>query len=42
MASGDLAGRTFFVTGANSGVGRSMAEALAARGASVVMATRSE
>jgi dehydrogenase/reductase SDR family protein 13 len=42
MAPGDLAGRNFFVTGANSGVGRSMTEALAARGASIVMAARSE
>jgi len=42
MAPGDLTGRNFFVTGANSGVGRSMAEALVARGAGVVLATRSE
>lgn len=42
MAAGDLVGRSFFVTGASSGIGRSMAEALAARGASVVLAARSE
>jgi retinol dehydrogenase-12 len=38
----DLQGRTFFVTGANSGIGRAMAEALAARGGCVVLAARSE
>ncbi|HEY7026668.1 MAG TPA: SDR family oxidoreductase [Gemmatimonadales bacterium] len=42
MAADDLAGRSFFVTGANSGIGRSMTEALAARGASIVLAARSE
>jgi dehydrogenase/reductase SDR family protein 13 len=40
--SADLAGRTFFVTGANSGLGRATALALAARGGSVVLAARSE
>jgi Short-chain dehydrogenases of various substrate specificities len=40
--SGDLRGRTFLVTGANSGIGRAMVEALAARGGNVVLATRSE
>ena len=34
--------KTFFVTGANSGIGRSLALALAARGDAVVLATRSE
>src|SRR5205085_7872356 len=36
------AGRTCFVTGANSGIGRALVEALAARGGRVVLATRSE
>jgi dehydrogenase/reductase SDR family protein 13 len=40
--SGDLAGRTFLVTGANSGLGRATVMALAARGGSVVLAARSE
>ena len=38
----DLQGRTFLVTGANSGLGRAMVEALAARGGKVVLACRSE
>ena len=42
MAAGDLVGRSFFVTGASSGIGRSMAEALRSPGASVVLAARSE
>jgi dehydrogenase/reductase SDR family protein 13 len=37
-----LAGRNFLVTGANSGIGRAMAEALAAGGARVTLAGRSE
>ena len=35
-------GRTFFVTGANSGIGRALVEAIAAQGGAVVLATRSE
>ena len=42
MSVTDLQGRSFFVTGANSGIGRAMVEALAARGGSVVLAGRSE
>lgn len=37
-----LSGRSFLVTGANSGIGRAMAEALAAEGAHVILAGRSE
>ncbi len=42
MATRELAGRSFLVTGASSGIGRSVLESLVARGASVVAATRSE
>jgi NAD(P)-dependent dehydrogenase (short-subunit alcohol dehydrogenase family) len=42
MAATDLQGRTFLVTGANSGIGRATAEALAARGRGVVLGARSE
>jgi retinol dehydrogenase-12 len=42
MSDTDLQGRTFLVTGANSGLGRAMVEALAARGGSVILAARSE
>ena len=40
--SDDLRGRSFLVTGANSGIGRAMVEALAARGGRVVLGARSE
>jgi retinol dehydrogenase-12 len=39
---GDLDAKTFLVTGANTGIGRATSEALAARGATVFMACRSE
>ena len=42
LTTTDLKGRSFFVTGTNSGLGRAMVEALAARGAAVVLASRSE
>ena len=42
MSGADLAGHTFLVTGANSGLGRATVEALAARGGAVVLASRSE
>lgn len=38
----DLAGRTFVVTGANTGIGKETARALASRGGHVVLACRSE
>jgi NAD(P)-dependent dehydrogenase (short-subunit alcohol dehydrogenase family) len=40
--SQDLAGRSFLVTGANTGIGRVTAMTLAARGATVTLAGRSE
>jgi retinol dehydrogenase-12 len=42
MTERDLLGRHAIVTGANTGIGRVTAETLAARGASVVLACRSE
>ncbi len=41
MIPADLHDQTFLVTGANSGIGRALAEALAARSANVVLAARS-
>lgn len=38
----ELRGRTFLVTGTTSGIGRAVAEALAAQGGNVVLAARSE
>jgi len=42
MPSKDLTGRHVVITGANTGIGRVTAEELASRGASVVLACRSE
>jgi dehydrogenase/reductase SDR family protein 13 len=42
MSCTELEGRSFLVTGANSGIGRAAVEALAARGGKVVLAARSE
>jgi NAD(P)-dependent dehydrogenase (short-subunit alcohol dehydrogenase family) len=42
MAAGDLEGRTFLITGANAGIGRETARALAGRGARLHLACRSE
>ena len=42
MTAAPLQGRTFLVTGANSGIGRAMVEAIAASGGTVVLASRAE
>jgi NAD(P)-dependent dehydrogenase (short-subunit alcohol dehydrogenase family) len=42
MPSQDLAGKYVIITGANTGIGRVTAESLAARGASLLLAGRSE
>lgn len=42
MATQELAGKSILLTGASSGIGRAVLEALVARGASVTAATRSE
>jgi len=41
VSTDQVRGRTFLVTGANSGIGRAVAEALAARHANVILAGRS-
>src|SRR5262245_23844134 len=41
MADDTIAQRIFLVTGANSGIGQALSEALAARGAQVILAARS-
>jgi len=42
MTNAELAGRTYVVTGANTGIGRVTAEVLAGRGGKVLLACRSE
>jgi dehydrogenase/reductase SDR family protein 12 len=40
LEAADLAGKTYMVTGANSGIGREVAETIATRGGSVYMVCR--
>jgi retinol dehydrogenase-12 len=42
MAAADLRDRTFFITGATAGIGRAVAEGLAARGATLIIGARSD
>jgi dehydrogenase/reductase SDR family protein 13 len=42
MAAASLRDRTFFITGATAGIGRAVAEGLAARGATLIIGARSD
>jgi short-subunit dehydrogenase len=42
MVAADLRDRTFFITGATAGIGRAVAEGLAARGATLIIGARSD